>query len=418
MMNFHKLSSIEKGILICICLFAAGIALQLSIGSVEWHAFSFPINIYMLVGLAVAICGIYMMGEKVPVFRLMRTSAAAVPALALAALLTVCMGLVKQVPGEMETTDRMGFEDMVSSWWFVLIYLYIVIILGLVVCHRLRRLRWHDVPFLMNHLGLLLFIVAATLGSADIQQLTMNVTRNVPERRAIDEQYNMVELPIGIRLVDFTIDEYPPKLVLVDNATGREVRNEESHPLLIDKQFSRGKMGGRTIRLIKKIEDAAPVMSGDTTIGYVPSKSAGAMCAVLVDVCGSETMSDTIRKDVRGWITCGSYLFPCQTLALEDSVSIAMADREPQRFCSRVEVSTDKGEKEVVDIEVNKPFAIDGWKIYQLSYDTSRGKWSEVSVLKLVKDPWLPVVYVGIFMLAIGALCMIFTSNRRKEKRA
>jgi uncharacterized membrane protein HdeD (DUF308 family) len=39
-------------------------------------------------------------------------------------------------------------------------------------------------------------------------------------------------------------------------------------------------------------------------------------------------------------------------------------------------------------------------------------------VLELVKDPWLPVVYVGIFMVAIGAICMIFTANKRKEEKA
>jgi cytochrome c biogenesis protein ResB len=71
----------------------------------------------------------------------------------------------------------------------------------------------------------------------------------------------------------------------------------------------------------------------------------------------------------------------------------------------------------VTDIEVNHPFTIDGWKIYQLNYDTSRGKWSEISVLELVKDPWLPAVYTGIFMLAVGAVCMIFTANRRKEDK-
>jgi cytochrome c biogenesis protein ResB len=64
---------------------------------------------------------------------------------------------------------------------------------------------------------------------------------------------------------------------------------------------------------------------------------------------------------------------------------------------------------------VNKPFSIDGWKIYQLNYDTTMGRWSEISVLELVRDPWLPVVYTGIAMMLLGALCMFFMVNTKKS---
>ena len=30
----------------------------------------------------------------------------------------------------------------------------------------------------------------------------------------------LIELPLAIELKDFTIDEYPPKLMLIDNETG------------------------------------------------------------------------------------------------------------------------------------------------------------------------------------------------------
>ena len=292
------------------------------------------------------------------------------------------------------------------------------IILGLVVCHRLRKFRLRDIPFVVNHLGLFLFIVAATLGSADMQKLTMNVARDVPEWRAIDVQGNMTELPIAIQLVDFTIDEYPPKLILINNRTGKEVPEKKPYSLLIDNKFGSGNLGDWTITLKKKIEDSAPAMKRDTTF-YMPWKSTGAMCAVLVSASNHRAIVGKTRKNVfkQGWVTCGSYLFPYQAMALDDSVSLVMADREPQRFVSRVQIMTKDGQNVVTDIEVNKPYGIDGWKIYQLNYDTSRGKWSEMSVLELVKDPWLPAVYTGILMLAIGAICMIFTANKRKEDK-
>src|SRR5574344_880340 len=119
--------------------------LQLSVGSVVWHAFAFPINIWLLILLVVIIIAMYLLEGKVYAFRFFRTYAAAVPALIIAAVLTVCMGLIKQVPDGMGSSDSMGLTNMISSWPFVLTYLYMAIILGLVVCHRLRKFRLHDI---------------------------------------------------------------------------------------------------------------------------------------------------------------------------------------------------------------------------------------------------------------------------------
>ena len=40
------------------------------------------------------------------------------------------------------------------------------------------------------------------------------------EWRATDDKGKLIELPLAIELKDFTIDEYPPKLMLIDNETG------------------------------------------------------------------------------------------------------------------------------------------------------------------------------------------------------
>ena len=97
-------------------------------------------------------------------------------------------------------------------------------------------------------------------------------------------------------------------------------------------------------------------------------------------------------------------------------MSLVMPDREPRRFASRVTVYTRSGRKDSATIEVNKPYQIEGWKIYQLSYDESKGKWSEISILEIVKDPWLPLVYTGIWMMIAGAVCMFTIAGKRKEE--
>ena len=83
-----------------------------------------------------------------------------------------------------------------------------------------------------------------------------------------------------------------------------------------------------------------------------------------------------------------------------------MPEPEPKRFASEVTVYTKEGERTDALIEVNKPLSIGGWKIYQLSYDETKGKWSRTSIFELVRDPWLPVVYAGILMMLLGSVCL------------
>ena len=65
-------------------------------------------------------------------------------------------------------------------------------------------------------------------------------------------------------------------------------------------------------------------------------------------------------------------------------------------------------------IGFNEPLKIDGWKVYLVDYDNERGRWSKIAVFELVRDPWLPFVYIGIFMLLAGAVCMLSLSGGRK----
>jgi len=53
---------------------------------------------------------------------------------------------------------------------------------------------------------------------------------------------------------------------------------------------------------------------------------------------------------------------------------------------------------------VNSPCHYKGWMIYQYSFDKER---PDVSVLGFVHDPLLPVVYLGMILLAIGAVLSI-----------
>lgn len=85
---------------------------------------------------------------------------------------------------------------------------------------------------------------------------------------------------------------------------------------------------------------------------------------------------------------------------------------EAKRFASDVTISR-QGEVKSHTIEVNKPLQIEGWKIYQYSYEIWADDAPKISVFELVRDPWLPVVYIGIYMMIAGAFIMFATKRRR-----
>ncbi|MPM94151.1 hypothetical protein SDC9_141295 [bioreactor metagenome] len=90
-----------------------------------------------------------------------------------------------------------------------------------------------------------------------------------------------------------------------------------------------------------------------------------------------------------------------------------MPVQEVKKYTSQVTVFTKAGHTEKAGIEVNKPLSMEDWIIYQYSYDESMGKYSKTSVFELVRDPWLKVVYTGIFMLLAGALFLFIAGPRK-----
>jgi cytochrome c biogenesis protein ResB len=80
---------------------------------------------------------------------------------------------------------------------------------------------------------------------------------------------------------------------------------------------------------------------------------------------------------------------------------------EPKRFTSTIEINSDNKTTKL-QLAVNKPHNIQGWKLYQMSYDVEKGKSSQISVLEAVKDPWLPLVYTGFFLVLAGSVYLFW----------
>ena len=90
----------------------------------------------------------------------------------------------------------------------------------------------------------------------------------------------------------------------------------------------------------------------------------------------------------------------------------------PKRYASEIQILTKTGKNIEATIDVNKPCEVEGWRIYQYSYDTQMGAQSQISILELVRDPWLPWVYAGFYMMLAGAVLMTLMVLWRRLKNA
>lgn len=419
-----------EGTAIASGLLVVGLMLQLSVGPLDWAIFCWPANIIALAVLTSSLVAVRLFCGRSYAVRFLATPYAAVPALAFAAALTVVMGLTPQAAAGRRPSDPIGLTRMLSCWPFILVYLYLSVIVGLTAISQLLHFTLRQLPSLLCHAGLFVVLVCGTLGAADMQRVKMYCEQGKPEWRALNERQDVVELPLAIQLERFTIDEYPPKLMMIDR-NGQPLPKDKPATLLIDSTFTSGSLNGWIVSIDKRIDDAAPAMlakmagnmpkemMGQLMMdslgmavnkgGFVPFHGKGGQCALLVRATKN-------GKQQTGWVTCGSYLFPWQGLTLPDGLTIAMPRREPARYASLVDIYTKSGKNIQTTIEVNKPFTVDGWKIYQLSYNESMGKWSNLSVFECVRDTWLPVVYAGIFLLLAGAAMIFIWGVRSKSQ--
>ena len=288
----------KEGFLIGGGLIIAGLMLELNTGPLNWDAFRWPVNGVVLAGFLVLIATIFLLRKKVYGFQFIGTYRAAIPALVYAVVLTIIMGLTRQ------EVNGTWLNNMLSFWPFVLIYVYMAVILGLVVLRQLKS--WASAKFsifnvqfsMFSHLGLFLAMTTATLGNADMQRLKMITVKGEPEWRALTQEQQIVEMPIAIELKEFIMETYD--------------------------------------------------------------------------------------------------------------------DGSPRRFASDIQILTKTGKNIQTTVEVNNPVEVDGWKIYQYGYDTQMGAMSQTSILELVSDPWLPLVYTGIYMMLAGAVCLFAFGKKTK----
>lgn len=371
----------SEGFIIGAGSFLLGTVLQLLVGPIKWSLFAWPVNIIVLLVLLACITVLYLVKKRFYIARWLMSIQAAVPAMAFCAVQTLVMGL--------------SGWSMLDFWPLVLSYLWVDLIVGLACLNRICHFKWSSVPFLCNHVGLFIALTAATLGSSDRIQLNVStVEEGEPAVHAIDDEGFVQELGMSIQLHDFIMELYPSDFVFLDG----------DGMLLDDAE--------RPEWSIAKVQELPLAFPVDDGASFEASVEVGAAPAAEIVVTNKTT-----GESISGWVSCGSFLLPYFDLELDRNTMVAMANPQPKRFASDVTVTSDNGKSVNALVEVNKPLKFEGWHIYQLGYDEKLGVWSDTSVLQLVKNPWLPLVDIGIIMLLVGAVFNFLTAAKKKEEK-
>lgn len=340
---------------------------------------------------------LHLLFSQNPVVRWLGQIPASMGAIAAVTFSVLLMGLFLQgQPSGISWIDRMGLTRMTTSWPFLLSISWFLFVLGMTTVRRSIPLRGRNIGFLLNHLGLWIVIAGGILGSGDLQRVTMTLSEGQTVWFGKDRDGRTVELPLALELQRFHMEEYPPKMGMLDHGTGGLIIHGESDLVEIERGRS-GKMSGWSYEIVQFLVESARVAER-----FEPVHDIGAAPSAQVRAVHTE------RQDtVTGWITCGSFNTEHQFLELGDGKALAMTVPQSKRYMSIARLYTESGNNRVIDIEVNQPYTAEGWKLYQYSYDDRFGKWSPISIIEAVRDPWLPVVYTGFIMLLLGA-CYLF----------
>ncbi len=321
------------------------------------------------------------------------------------ALLSFIGGILLQEPGAGPLwAQKLRLNGVFSSWPFALTVFFFLVNLGLSLVWKSVPFKTSNLQFILFHAGFWIALACGLMGGADLKRVIIPLY----EGQSTAQAYNtvtktMVDLPFTLSLEDFEMQEYNPRLALYDPDSDRFVPEASGNAGEIAEGMTLA-WDGLEVRVEKFLPSAVTDDRGRT----VPADAGEGMPYAFLAV-------NDAGKPFSGWVSTGS---PFEKPAFLEAGGrlLVLVPGSPKKFRSAVTV-TNGGVKNGLStvLEVNKPVSVQGWKLYQMGYDEKSGRWSELSIVEGVRDPWLPAVYLGFFMIMAGNT-LFFWKGIRKSR--
>ena len=336
--SFHKSQHYKISIIIAALLLILGLVLQLTVGSIPKHWFSFPYNIYTGLAFIIISTLFFLKFRQKEIVNLLSSVPFALVVVIVMGALTIGLGSINvsgeapmmemgaQVPHDHANHDhqqfeflkKLGLENMTATWYFGFIFLCLLVNLWFAVLKRALVFQTKNVTFLLNHFGLWLCLFAGVLGQGDIQKLKMTLQQDAPEWRGVDENGNVVELPIAIELKKFKMDIYPNKLFLI-NSKGEALPKDKPDGFLLEKNGLKHQFKQWNVTQLEYVENA--VMINENEYAKNPMWGSTNAAKILIED------TKTGKKETK-WISSGNFQFAPKAVQLNKEYTLVMAPPE------------------------------------------------------------------------------------------
>ncbi len=366
-----------------------------------------PMNLYIILSFT-ALTFVAWFGFKNSSFiKWISGTSAAISAISVITFLILIMGFISQGGGDPNSlSGKLGLHDVTSGWPYFLVSFYLLLVLSFAIWRRLLPFSLKNLAFFLNHAGLFMMLIAASMGSADVEKRNMRLLEGRAEFNTVDDFGNVHQMPFAIKLIDFKIEEYPPKIGLMDKSTSTFLMDKDGMlPEVYDGLVFQS--GDWEICVSKYLPLAAP-----DSLGFIPSNEMGAVPALFV-----MAENKINQKKAKGWVSNGSFNQKPVYLHLSGQEAVVLSIAAPKEFSSDIRFFRSMDDYEDFTIKVNQPVSIAGWDIYQIGYNEKMGRWSQISILQMVRDPWLPAVYTGIFMVLLGSVYLVWMGKNKKQSK-
>jgi hypothetical protein len=272
--------------------------------------------------------------------------------------------------------------------------LAIMLIVGIAAFRRLLR-----VPgLLLIHAGCVLVLFGGMWGSRgghNLQRKLFGIDKIRSGRMAIyegqsenhvalDNGREQKELPFSLKLKDFRIDYYQPVYLRIQSRQGRQWKI----PVEAGKEFSLGDDAG-TIKILKSYENFKIGMEEGKSVPFDdPSPGSNPALEIQITEPSGQTSTQYVFERFPGHSHGQNEFLLSYHRVISD-------------YISELQIIEDDKVVAEKDIEVNHPLRFGGYHFYQSSYDD---KAMQYTVLQVVSDTGLYVVYAGYWMLCIGVI--------------